>query len=143
MSWVWSKGSNFVTNKVVKRAVEISLDKADKLVLGNLDSKRDWGHSKDYMRAIIRMMNWKEARNWIIATGESHSVRDLVTYVFKKLNLNPAEYVTQNPKFMRPEELKYLRGDCTETEMILKWVPEYTFETMLDEMIEKWQNHLS
>tara|TARA_R100001129_G_scaffold133427_1_gene94771 strand:- start:16 stop:1011 length:996 start_codon:yes stop_codon:yes gene_type:complete len=137
------RGSNFVTNKVVKRAVEISLDKADKLVLGNLDSKRDWGHSKDYMKAIIKMMDYKEARNWVIATGKSHSVRDLVTYVFEKLNLDPNKYVTQNPKFMRPEELKYLCGDSSETRKILKWKPEYTFETMLDEMIERWQNHLS
>ena len=137
------RGSNFVTNKVVKRAVEISLGKADKLVLGNLDSKRDWGHSKDYMKAIIKMMDYKEARNWIIATGKSHSVRDLCTYVFEKLNLDPEKYVTQNPKFMRPEELKYLCGDSSETRKTLKWEPEYTFETMLDEMIEKWQNHLS
>jgi GDPmannose 4,6-dehydratase len=63
--------------------------------------------------------------------------------VFKKLDLDPDKYVTQNPKFMRPEELKYLCGDSSETRKILKWKPEYTFETMLDEMIERWQNHLS
>lgn len=137
------RGSNFVTNKVVKRAVEISMKMKDKLVLGNMDSKRDWGHSKDYMKAIHKMMHQEEPRNWIIATGKSHSVRDLVNYVFEKLNLDPSEHVSQDPKFMRPEELKYLCGDSSETRKILKWEPEYTFETMLDEMIEEWQHTLN
>ena len=95
------------------------------------------------MRAIIKMMDYDEARNWIIATGKSHSVRDLVTYVFKRLGLDPDKHIEQDPKFMRAEELKYLCGDSSETRKTLDWEPEYTFETMLDEMIENWQNNVT
>ena len=107
------RGSNFVTNKVVKSAVEIKKGLRDKLELGNLDSYRDWGHSKDYVKAMHKIINHDTADEWIISTGQTWSVRDLVQYVFEKLDLDWEEYVVQNPKFMRPEELKYLKGDST------------------------------
>jgi len=132
------RGSNFVTNKVVKAAVEIKKGLRDKLELGNLDSHRDWGHSKDYVRAMHKIINHDTADEFIIATGQTWSVRQLVEYVFNKLELNYKDYVVQNPKFMRPEELKYLKGDSERSRDILDWEPEYTFHTMLDEMIESW-----
>jgi GDPmannose 4,6-dehydratase len=133
------RGINFVTNKVVKSAVDIKKGRLDKLELGNLDSYRDWGHSKDYVRAMHMMVNHTEARDWIVATGETHSVRELCKYVFSSLGMNYEDYVVQNEKFMRPEELKYLCGDSSDIKTVLGWKPVYTFETMLDEMIEYWQ----
>ena len=111
----------------------------DKLELGNMDSKRDWGHSKDYVRAMHMIINHNVADEFIVATGETNSVRDLCEYVFNKLGMDYTEYVVQNPKFMRPEELNYLKGDPSKAKEVLKWEPEYTFETLLDDMIEYWQ----
>jgi GDPmannose 4,6-dehydratase len=132
------RGSNFVTNKVVKSAVEIYLGQRKDLVLGNLDAYRDWGHSKDYVRAMHLILQQPQAGDWVVATGETRSVRDMCEYVFSKLGLNYKDYVVQNPKFLRPEELPYLKGDSTKIRTKLGWKPEYTFEQMMDEMIEHW-----
>ena len=129
------RGSNFVTAKVVKTAIEIKKGQKDKLELGNLDSKRDWGHSKDYVRAMHLIMNANQAEDWIVSTGETKSVRDLCEYVFKKLGMNYKDFVIQNQKFMRPEELKYLKGDSSKIRKKLNWKPQYTFENLIDEMI--------
>ena len=136
------RGTNFVTNKVVKTAVEIKKGLADKLELGNLDSSRDWGHSYDYVRAMHAIVNHSEARDWVVATGESHTVRDLCKYAFDALGMNYEDYVVQNQKFLRPEELKYLKGDSSEIRAVLGWKPKYTFESMLDEMIDHWDREL-
>tara|TARA_R110002020_G_scaffold303643_2_gene519075 strand:- start:336 stop:1304 length:969 start_codon:yes stop_codon:yes gene_type:complete len=136
------RGTNFVTNKVVKTAVEIKKGIKDKLELGNLDSYRDWGHSKDYTRAMMQILNHSTPEDFIVATGKTHSVRDLCDIVFSKLGMDYNDYVVQNPKYMRPEELKYLKGDSQRTRDILGWEPEYTFETMLEEMIERWGREL-
>jgi len=136
------RGSNFVTNKVVKNAVEIKKGLREKLELGNLDSSRDWGHSKDYVRAMHMIVNHEVPDEWIVATGETRTVRDLCQYVFSSLGMNYKDYVIQNPKYIRREELKYLKGDSSKTRKVLDWRPEYTFETMLDEMIEHWMNTL-
>ena len=124
---------------MVKTAVDIKKGLVDKLELGNLDSYRDWGHSKDYVRAMHMIVNYPTARDWVVATGTAHSVRELCQYVFNALDLNYEDYVVQNEKFIRPEELKYLCGDSTETQTVLGWKSHYTFETMLNEMIEYWQ----
>ena len=135
------RGSNFVTNKVVKSAVEIYLGQGKDLVLGNLDAYRDWGHSKDYVRAMHLILQQPQAGDWVVATGETRSVRDMCEYVFKSLGLNYEDYVKQDSKFLRPEELKYLKGDSSRIRA-LGWQPEYTFETMMDEMIDYWMVHL-
>lgn len=134
------RGSNFVTNKVVKAAVRIKLGLQDKLELGNMDSFRDWGHSKDYVRAMHLIINHDKPDDFVVATGKTHSVRELCEYVFGKLGLDYNNYIVQNPKYMRPEELKYLKGDCSKFKSTFEWEPEYTFETLLDEMIEHWMN---
>jgi GDPmannose 4,6-dehydratase len=134
------RGSNFVTNKVVKAAIRIALGLQDKLELGNLDAYRDWGHSKDYIKAMHLILQQPNPGDWVVATGETRSVRDMCKYVFEKLNLNYEDYIIQNQKFLRPEELKYLKGDSTRIRE-LGWEPEYTFESMMDEMIEFWVNH--
>ena len=132
------RGSNFVTNKVVKTAVEIKLGLKDKLVLGNLDSYRDWGHSKDYVKAMHLIINNDKPDDFVVSTMETHSVREMVEYVFNKLQLEYKKYVFQDLKFIRPEELDYLRGDSTKIRTQLGWKPEYTFESMLDEMVNYW-----
>jgi len=132
------RGTNFVTNKVVKTAVEIKLGLADKLVLGNLDSYRDWGHSKDYVRAMHKIINHTKPDDFVVSTMVTHSVREMVEYVFDKLDLDLNKYVSQDKKFLRSEELEYLKGDSTKIRETLGWTPTYTFETMLDEMIEYW-----
>lgn len=137
------RGSNFVTNKVVKAAVEIKLGLANSLELGNMDSYRDWGHSKDYVRAMHLILQQDKPGDYVVATGETRSVRDMCEYVFDQLGLDYRQWVTQNPKFLRPEELPYLKGDSTRVRTELGWKPEYTFETMMDEMIAHWIKILS
>jgi len=132
------RGSNFVTNKVVKAAVLISLGLQDKLELGNMDAYRDWGHSYDYVRAMHLILQQPEPGDWVVATGETRSVRDMCEYVFSKLGLDYKHYVIQNQKFLRPEELPYLKGDCTKIKNEMNWTLTYTFEMMMDEMIEFW-----
>ncbi len=136
------RGTNFVTNKVIKTAVEIKKGLKNKLELGNLDAKRDWGHSKDYVRAMHMITNHSKPDEFVIATGETHSVRDLCETVFNKLDLDYRDYVVQNPIYMRPEELNYLKGDPTRAREILGWEPEYTFDSMIDEMIGRWMKEL-
>ena len=137
------RGSNFVINKVVKVAVEIKLGFSSGLELGNMDSYRDWGHSKDYVRAIHLILQQDNPGDYVVATGETRSVRDMCEYVFDQLGLDYRQWVTQNPKFLRPEELPYLKGDSTRVRTELGWKPEYTFETMMDEMIAHWIKMLS
>tara|TARA_Y100000361_G_scaffold153574_1_gene175732 strand:+ start:25 stop:1005 length:981 start_codon:yes stop_codon:yes gene_type:complete len=132
------RGSNFVTNKVVKSAVRIKLGLQDKLSLGNLEAYRDWGHSKDYVRAMHMIMNHTEPDDFVVSTGRTHSVGDMCNYVFSKLNMNYTDFVSTDPRYFRAEELKYLRGDCSKIKKVLGWKPEYTFEMMMDEMIEHW-----
>jgi GDPmannose 4,6-dehydratase len=132
------RGSNFVTNKVVKTAVEIKLGISNKLELGNMDSFRDWGHSKDYVRAMHMIINYDKPDDFVVSTMKTHSVREMVEYVFQKLDLDYNKYVVQNPKFLRAEELKYLKGDSTKIRTTLGWKPEYTFETLMDDMINGW-----
>lgn len=137
------RGSNFVTNKVIKSAVQIKLGLEDKLELGNLDAYRDWGHAKDYVRAMHLILQQDTPDDWVVATGESRSVRDMCKYVFGKLELNYEDYVIQNQKFLRPEELPYLKGDSSKIRTQLGWNPEYTFEMLMDEMIEHWVQYFN
>jgi len=131
------RASNFVTSKVIKGAVNIKTGRQDKLELGNLDSFRDWGHSKDYVRAMHKILTHSVPADWVVATGETRTVRQLCEYVFGKLGMDYRDYVIQDARFLRPDELKYLKGDSAPIREVLKWEPEYTFETMIDEMIHE------
>jgi GDPmannose 4,6-dehydratase len=135
------RGLNFVTNKVAKGAVDIKRGKAKSLALGNLEATRDWGHAKDYVKAMWMMLQQDNPDNFVCATGVSHSVRDLVDYVFSQLELDYNDHITQDEKFLRPEELTDLKGDSTKLRTTLDWQPDYTFETMIDEMVEYWLTH--
>ena len=135
------RGTNFVTNKVVKSAVKIKLGLQNTLELGNMDSYRDWGHSKDYVKAMHMILNHTEPDDFVVSTGVTHSVREMCDYVFRKLDLDYEDYVVQNPKFLRAEELKYLRGDCSKIKNVLGWEPDYSFGGLMDEMVEYWLNY--
>ena len=137
------RGTNFVTNKVCKEAVKIKLGLSNKLALGNLDATRDWGHAKDYVEAMWLILQRESPEDYVCSTGVSHSVKALVEYVFGKLDLDWKDYVVQDEKFLRPEELDDLKGDSRKLRSLTGWSPKYTFETMLDEMIEHWLSYYS
>jgi GDPmannose 4,6-dehydratase len=137
------RGTNFVTNKVCKEAVKIKLGLSDELKLGNLDATRDWGHAKDYVEAMWMILQLDKSDDFVCSTGISHSVKDLVEYVFNKLELDWTKYIKQDEKFYRPEELNDLKGDSTKLRELTNWSPSYTFESMLDEMIKYWLNVLN
>ena len=135
------RGTNFVTNKVVKAAVRIKLGLQDKLHIGNLTATRDWGHAKDYVYAMWLMLQSDKPDDYVCSTGVSHSVKDLCEYVFNYLQLNYLDYIVVDEKHFRPEELENLKGDSSKLKKELDWNPIYTFETMLDEMLEYWLNY--
>ncbi|MAV64681.1 MAG: GDP-mannose 4,6-dehydratase [Candidatus Marinimicrobia bacterium] len=133
------RGTNFVTNKVAKEAVKIKLGLSKELVLGNLDAARDWGHAKDYVKCMWLILNHHEPDDFVVSTGISHTVKDLVHHVFNKLDIpNWQDLIKQDPRFLRPEELDVLKGDCSKAKSLLSWKHEYSFETMLDEMVDYW-----
>jgi GDPmannose 4,6-dehydratase len=134
------RGTNFVTNKVCKEAVKIKLGLSNELKLGNLDASRDWGHAKDYVKVMWQILQLDKPDDFVCATGISHTVKDLCEYVFKKLDLDWELYVKQDEKFLRPEELQNLKGDPSKLINAINWTQDYTFKTMLDEMIEYWVN---
>ncbi len=136
------RGSNFVESKVVKTAVQIARGDASELMLGNLDSKRDWGHSKDYTRAMWLMLQQDKPDDYVISTGMAYSVREMVEHVFSRLDLDYRNYVKQDARFMRPQELPYLKGDASKARRLLDWRPTLTYHDVLDELIEHWQEAL-
>ena len=129
------RGSNFVTSKIVNGG---SIKKGKQKSLGNLNATRDWGHAKDYVKAMWMMLQLPD--DFVCSTGTSNSVRDCVQYVFSQLDLEVAKHVRVDPKYFRPEELTDLKGDSTKLRTQLGWTPDYTFETLLDEMIEHEYN---
>ena len=132
------RGSNFVTNKIVKGAVEIKKGLRDELALGNLDASRDWGHSKDYVRAMHKIVNHEVAEDWTVATGESRTIKEMCDVTFSLLDLDYRDYVTQDPRFFRPQELNFLKGDSSDIRTKLDWSPTYSFRGMVKEMVDHW-----
>jgi GDPmannose 4,6-dehydratase len=135
------RGSNFVTSKIVKGAIAIANGKAKKLRMGNLDARRDWGHAKDYVRAMWMMLQQETADDYVCATGVSHSVRDCCEYVFSKLGMDYKDYVVLDEKYLRPEELHDLKGDSTKLREDIGWSPEHSFETLMDDMLINDENY--
>ena len=130
------RGETFVTRKIIVALCKIKKGLQKTLFLGNLDARRDWGHAKDYVEAMWKMMQKKTPTDYVIATGISKSVRDVCKLVFKKLNLGDyKKYIKINKRYLRPNELYHLRGDAKKAKKILKWKTEISFEAMLDEMI--------
>jgi len=130
------RGLEFVTRKVTDGAVRIKLGLADELRLGNLDAKRDWGYAGDYVKAMWLMLQQDEPDDYVIATGRTHSVRDLVELAFGRLDLDWKKYVKQDPRFKRPAEVDLLVGNADKARKKLGWQPEVTFEELVKMMVD-------
>jgi len=130
------RGHNFVTKKIIDAAVKIRLGLQDKLYLGNLKALRDWGHSKDYMRAIWMIMQHDKPDDWVVSTGEYHSVEEFLNKVFEKLGLSIKKHVVIDESYTRPNEVPALLGDSTKIRKRLGWKPEIDFDTLIQMMID-------
>jgi GDPmannose 4,6-dehydratase len=130
------RGETFVTRKVTRAATRIKLGLQDKLYLGNLDAKRDWGFAGDYVEAMWLMLQQEKPDDLVIATGETHSVKEFVEKVFRKLNLDYQKHVVIDPKYFRPTEVDVLLGDSSKAKNILGWKPRVGFDQLIDMMIE-------
>jgi len=136
------RGTNFVTNKVVKTAVQIKKGLKTELALGNLDATRDWGHAEDFVEAMWLILQQDKPDDFVCATGVSHSVRELCDYVFTELGMNYKDYVTIDPKYFRAEELTDLKGDSSKLRLTTGWKPKHNFVSLMDDMISYWNNKL-
>src|SRR5262249_44224894 len=130
------RGLEFVTHKVTDAAARIKLGLAKELRLGNLDAKRDWGFAGDYVRAMWLMLQQDRADDYVVATGKTHSVRELVQAAFGCVGLDWEKYVVVDPKYYRPAEVDLLVGDATKAKKQLGWVPEVDFEGLVRMMVE-------
>jgi GDPmannose 4,6-dehydratase len=130
------RGLEFVTRKITWHAAAIKLGLADKLVLGNLDAERDWGYAKDYVDAMWRMLQTDEARDYVIATGVSHSVRECVDVAFDHAGLPVGDHVVIDESLKRPAEVDHLVGDYSKAKRELGWEPETDFESMIRLMVD-------
>jgi len=130
------RGETFVTRKITRAATRIKLGLTDKLYLGNLEAKRDWGFAGDYVVAMWLMLQQNEPDDYVIATGETHSVREFVERVFQKLGLDYKKHVVIDQKYFRPTEVDVLLGDATKATKKLGWKPKISFELLIDMMIE-------
>ncbi|MGE0883959.1 MAG: GDP-mannose 4,6-dehydratase [Blastocatellales bacterium] len=130
------RGETFVTRKITRAAAAIKLGLQDKLYLGNLDAKRDWGFAGDYVEAMWRMMQQKEPEDFVIATGETHSVREFLDEAFGHLNLDWNKYVEIDPRYFRPAEVDLLIGDATKAKQKLDWEPKVSFKELVTMMVD-------
>jgi GDPmannose 4,6-dehydratase len=130
------RGNEFVTRKIVRGAVQIKLGRSHELLLGNLDSKRDWGYAPDYVKAMWLMLQQDQPDDYVIATGNLHTVRDFCDNAFTYLGLNYQDYVKVDPKFYRPTEDIPLVGNSSKALQKLNWMPEKSFHSMIEEMVE-------
>jgi len=131
------RGLEFVTRKVTDGAARIKLGLADSLSLGNLDAHRDWGFAGDYVRAMWLMLQQDQAEDFVIATGESHSVRELVEVAFHHAGLDWRKHVRTDPKLLRPAEVDHLIGDASRARRVLGWQPSITFDGLVEMMVKE------
>jgi GDPmannose 4,6-dehydratase len=129
------RGLEFVTRKITDGAVRIKLGLAKNLALGNLDAKRDWGFAGDYVRAMWLMLQQPHPDNYVVATGKTHSVQDFVKLAFSALDLDYREYVTTDPRFVRPAEVDLLLGDASHAKRTLGWEPSVSFDGLVKMMV--------
>ena len=130
------RGEDFVTQKIVRGVVDIVSGRKDHIALGNLDSKRDWGHAKDFVRGMWLMLQKDKPDDYVLATGETHSIRELLDLAFSYVGIEDwSPYVKTDPKFLRPSEVPALWGDPTKAKTELGWEPEYTFKSLIEEMV--------
>jgi GDPmannose 4,6-dehydratase len=130
------RGETFVTRKITKAVANIKAGLQDKLYLGNLDAKRDWGYAKEYVEAMWLMLQQDEADDYVIATNETHTVQEFVEKAFERVGLNWKDYVEFDERYMRPAEVDLLIGDATKAKEKLGWEPKVTFEKLVEIMVD-------
>jgi GDPmannose 4,6-dehydratase len=131
------RGLEFVTRKISNTAARIKLGVEKELVMGNLDAKRDWGYAGDYVRAMWMMLQQDEPDDYVVATGETHSIEEFLTLAFEEVGLDDwHNYVRQDPRFFRPAEVDLLIGDPSEAREKLGWVPEVDFKSLVSMMVQ-------
>jgi GDPmannose 4,6-dehydratase len=130
------RGENFVTRKITRSATRIKLGLQKKLQLGNLEAKRDWGFAGDYVEAMWLMLQCEAPEDYVVATGENHSVQEFLEIVFDRLKLNWRDHVETDPRFFRPTEVDVLLGDSSKARRVLKWQPKVNFEQLAKMMVE-------
>ena len=130
------RGETFVTRKITRAVGRIKLGLQEKLYLGNLEAKRDWGHARDYVEAMYLMLQHSEARDYVVATGEAYSVREFAQKAFALVDLDWEAHTAVDPKFFRPAEVEYLLGDAQDTNEILGWKPKTSFDELVQEMVD-------
>ena len=130
------RGAEFVTRKVTQHVAKIKLGLIDKLKMGNLDAQRDWGFAGDYIQAMWMMLQQPQADDFVIATGQTHSVQQLVEVAFACAGLDWKKYVEIDPKLVRPAEVDYLCGDATKARRVLGWKPAMSFQKLIEMMVE-------
>jgi len=130
------RGLEFVTRKVTHTAAAIKLGLANELPLGNLNARRDWGYAPDYVGAMWHMLQQEEPEDFVIGTGEDHSVQELVDIAFAQVGLDPSDYVRQDPAFMRPAEVDLLIADPTKAAEQLGWKPATRFDQLVQLMVD-------
>jgi GDPmannose 4,6-dehydratase len=136
------RGETFVTRKITRAIARIVAGRQRKIYLGNLDSKRDWGYAKDYVKAMWLMLQQDNPEDYVIATGETYSVREFLELAFKHVNLNWEEYVEFDPRYLRPAEVDLLIGDPSKAKQQLGWEPSVTFEQLVNLMVDADLNAL-
>jgi GDPmannose 4,6-dehydratase len=129
------RGETFVTRKITRAATQIKLGLKNKLFLGNLEAKRDWGFAGDFVEAMWLMLQQDKPDDFVIATGETHSVREFTEKVFSRLDLDYNKYVSVDPRYFRPTEVDVLLGDASKAKKALGWKPKVTFDALIDMMI--------
>ena len=129
------RGFEFVTRKITSAVAQIKAGLASELRLGNLEARRDWGHAKDYVRAMHLMLQQEAPADYVIASGETHSVRDFCERAFAEAGLDYREYVKVDERFQRPADIDLLVGDSSRARKLLGWAPEYTFSELISEML--------
>jgi GDPmannose 4,6-dehydratase len=130
------RGHEFVTRKITSGVARIKLGLAKELRLGNVDARRDWGHAKDYVRAMHAMLQQDQPDDFVVGTGETHTVREFCELAFGEVGLDWEEYVVQDPRFMRPAEVELLLADPQKVNDVLGWTPKYSFNQLVAEMVE-------
>lgn len=130
------RGETFVTRKITRAAARIKAGQQEKLYLGNLDAKRDWGYAKEYVEAMWQMLQQDEADDYVIATGETHSVEEFLTEAFSHVNLDWRDYVELDPKYLRPAEVDLLIGDASKAKRALGWEPKVSFRELVRLMVD-------
>jgi GDPmannose 4,6-dehydratase len=130
------RGETFVTRKITRAVVNIYLGHQKELRLGNLKARRDWGHAEDYVQAMWLMLQQPKGGDYVVATGETHTVEEFVSAAFGYFNMDWKNYVVIDEKYFRPTEVDYLCGDPSKAKKVLGWTPRYTFKGLVDAMMK-------